>query len=259
METTKLKILALIPARSGSKGVPNKNIRELAGHPLLAFSIAAAKLSTSINRAIVTTDSPHIAEIARSYGAETPFLRPAKISQDNSLDIEFIDHALKWLGANEKYTPDFLVLLRPTTPLRDSKLVDDAVSSIINDKKATSLRSAHIAKGEPPYKLFKVKDGYYDFFGKEDFKLGEEFHGFPRQVLPRAYHPNGYVDVLRPSIVNLQMKKLFGPFIKPFITEQVADIDALEDFDFAKELISSGKYKGLFEKLEELKGGKHAG
>ena len=112
-------VVALIPARGGSKGVPKKNIAPLGGHPLIAYSIAAAARCPDIARVIVSTDAPDIAECARAYGAETPFLRPAPLAQDGSTDLDVVVHALEWLAAHEGLRPELLVLLRPTTPLRD--------------------------------------------------------------------------------------------------------------------------------------------
>ena len=124
------KVVALIPARAGSKGVPNKNIRLLGGHPLLAWSIAACLKSSTIDRVIVSTDSTEYASLAIKLGAEAPFLRPVEISGDRSTDYDFIVHAMDWLAA-EKGAPEYLVHIRPTTPLRDQKMIDDAVAAFM--------------------------------------------------------------------------------------------------------------------------------
>ncbi|MDD5137187.1 MAG: acylneuraminate cytidylyltransferase family protein [Candidatus Omnitrophica bacterium] len=196
-----LKILALIPARGGSKSIPGKNIVDLGGYPLIAYTIAAARLSKRINRIVVTTDDEKIAGISRRSGAETPFLRPKSISGDKSLDIEFFDHAIKWLAAKENYSADLIVHLRPTTPLRDPAVIDKAIEEIIKDRKASSLRSAEIIERESPYKLFRKDGNYYDFFGREDFKSGEEYYNYPRQRFPATYQPNGYVDIILPEVL----------------------------------------------------------
>src|SRR5512138_4044098 len=108
--------LALIPARGGSKGIPRKNIRNFAGYPLIAWSIAAAKQSSCVRRVIVSTDDPEIAAVAREHGAETPFLRPAELAQDNTTDLPVFEHALAWLEEKEAYRPDIVIQLRPTSP-----------------------------------------------------------------------------------------------------------------------------------------------
>ena len=143
---------ALIPARGGSKGVPKKNLRPLGGHPLIAFSIAAAQQCPEIGRVIVSTDSPEIADVARTYGAEVPFLRPSALAQDASTDREVIHHALEWLRTHEGRQPDLVIQLRPTTPLRDPALLSAAVQFFRSRDEATSLRSVH-ELSEPPQKM----------------------------------------------------------------------------------------------------------
>jgi len=252
MKSTKLNVLALIPARGGSKGIPKKNLVNINGYPLLAYSIATSMLSKYINRTVVTTDSKEIARLSKKFGAETPFLRPKKISKDNSLDIEFFRHALGWLRKKEKYIPDLIVHLRPTTPARDPQVIDTAISEILKDKKATSLRSAERLNLESPYKMFKRKGVYYDFFGKEDFNKNEEYYNYPRQKFPIIYHPNGYVDIIKPHVL-LKTGKLHGKKIRAFITENTAEIDSPPDIKIAEKALKKPKYKKLFKKLKELK------
>ena len=117
-----MEILALIPARGGSKSIPRKNIRPLAGHPLIAYSIAAGRQSNLVTRTIVSTDDEEIARIARQYGAETPFLRPAEFAQDNTTDFPVFTHALSWLKEHEGYQPEIVVQLRPTSPIRPPEM-----------------------------------------------------------------------------------------------------------------------------------------
>ena len=135
-------IIAIVPARAGSKGIPEKNIKNLAGHPLLAYSIAAARLA-DIDQVIVSTDSKYYAEIAKRYGAEVPFIRPADISKDGSIDYKFMSHAMEWYKSNKGTIPKYWLHLRPTTPLRDPEVLKSAVNCIAKDSKATSLRSGH--------------------------------------------------------------------------------------------------------------------
>ena len=228
-------ILALIPARAGSKGIPGKNIIDLGGYPLIAYSIVAAVQSKLIDRVIVTTDGAEIAEVAREYGAEVPFLRPKEIANDSALDIEFFLHALDWLETTEHAVPDMIVHLRPTSPFRNPDIVDRAIEVFRHDGRATSLRSAHVME-EPGYKLFRVNDGYCAFFGAEDFPPGEEYYNRPRQMLQTTYIPNGYVDIVRPSV--LRAGSVHGARIKPFVTERTADIDGYDSLQFAKRMLS---------------------
>ena len=149
--------IAIIQARSGSKSVIAKNIIQLAGFPLIAFSIAVAKLSTSVARVIVSTDSEKYAEIARQFGAEVPFICPVEISGDNSSDIDFMVHAMNWFDDNELITPEYWVHLRPTTPLRDPKHITEALNQISRRNDATALRSAFPC-AESPFKWFRHSD-----------------------------------------------------------------------------------------------------
>ena len=249
-----MKVLALIPARGGSKTIPKKNILDLAGHPLIAYSIVAARLSKLINRVIVTTDSQEIADIAKSYGAEVPFLRPSEISGDYSKDIEFFKHALDFLEREEGYIPDMIVHLSPVIPLREPEIIDSAIKEMMEDKEATSLRSGYLYK-QTGYKLTKLKNGYWEFFGKEDFEEGEEYYDLPRQSLPPTYIPATYVDILLPKTIK-ENGLLHGNKIKAFLINPTADIDNLIDLRYAKELINDERYKKLREKLDEIKNGK---
>lgn len=247
----KKKVLALIPARQGSKSIPEKNIMNLGGHPLLAYSIAAAKLSKYIDRVVVSTDSEKFAAVARRYGAEVPFLRPAEYAQDNSLDIEVFRHALAWLEKQEEYMPNLVVHLRPTTPLREPAVVDRAIDEIFSDENATALRSAHESE-YTAYKLFRKKGDYINFFGQGDFAEHEEYYNRPRQVLPQTYNCNGYIDVMRPEELR-QRGTLHGSRIRAFITDRIADIDDLRDFDFAKNLLYGEQYSPLLDWLNNKK------
>jgi len=127
------EILAIIPARSGSKSVKDKNIREINGKPMIAYSIEHAKASKLINRVIVSTDSEQYAAIAREYGAETPFIRPAEYAQDTSLDLEVFEHALSFLEEKEAYVPDMVVQLRPTYPIRYVEDIDKMITQMLED------------------------------------------------------------------------------------------------------------------------------
>ena len=226
----KSNIVAIIPARGGSKGVPKKNIKILGGYPLLAYSIAASKLSSKIDRTIVSTDSQEIADIALSYGAEVPFLRPKEFAKDTSLDIEFIQHTLRWFQNNEKYSPEYLVQVRPTTPLRELALIDKAIEEILSNKEASSLRSAHETR-ESPYKFFKIENGFFAGLFSDDSR--PEYYDLPRQAFPPVYHPNGYVDIIKSKTV-LNSSSLYGSKILPFITPVVGELDRSEDFEYVE-------------------------
>lgn len=134
------KNLVIIPARGGSKGLPNKNINSIAGKPLLAWSIEQALASAGIDRVLVTTDSKEIAEIARSYGAEAPFMRPAALATDTATTESAMIHAIEWLECNENYKPDNVILLQATSPIRYKNAIDNALEEF-TAQKADSLLS----------------------------------------------------------------------------------------------------------------------
>jgi len=226
---------AIIPARSGSKEIIGKNIRPIAGFPLVAFSIAAAKLTSNIDRVIVSTDSDVIADVALRYGAEVPFLRPAQLATDNSTDREFVINALDWFLKNERHEPDLLVHLRPTTPLRDPAKISEALDKFSQEPNASSLRSAH-SISQPPQKMFNV-DGKY-FVGLFPNDLRDEYYNLPRQSFPHAYDPNGYVDILRTSFVR-SGKALHGSQMLAFVTDPVQDLDSLFQLRALEERVNS--------------------
>jgi len=241
-----VNIVALIPARAGSKTVPDKNIRRLGKHPLIAYSIAAAKLSRLIREIIVSTDSEHIAGIARRYGASVPFLRPREISQDDSLDIEFFLHYFEYLKKEHLVIPDLAVHLRPTTPLRDVDAVDKAIRHMMTHAEATGLRSMHKTR-LTPYKMFCLKGGYARPF--MDVPGGKEFYNWPRQRFEDAYVPDGIVDVIRPEVVH-RTGTLHGDKMALFETDAPPDIDEPKDFISAGEMLGEERFKPLSHYLE---------
>ena len=146
---TKPEVLAIIPARGGSKGIPRKNIRLFAGYPLIAYSIAAGLQAATVTRVVVSTDDAEIAEIARSHGAETPFLRPVELAGDRALDLPVFEHALTWLAEKENYHPDIIVHLRPTTPIRPPDLVDRTVRLLLGSPGSRFGARSHSGTPEP--------------------------------------------------------------------------------------------------------------
>jgi CMP-N-acetylneuraminic acid synthetase len=219
------KILALITARSGSKSVVNKNIRKINGKPMLAHSIDHAKASRYINRIIVSTDSEEYAQIARDYGAETPFIRPAEYATDTALDIDVFEHALTFLREKEDYVPDIIVHLRPTYPYRDPADIDTMIEMMLEDESIDSVRS--VKKNEVvPHKMWYLKDdGMLDPLMKDI----PEAYNMPRQELPATYIQNGNVDLLRPRNVT-EYHSMTGKRIKGFVMKEMFDVDTEADF-----------------------------
>ena len=223
-----MNILAVIPARSGSKGVPNKNIKELAGKPLIAYSILAGIKSKLIDRVIVSTDSDEYASISKDYGAEVPFIRPNEYSGDDSTDYGFVKHLLDWLTENEGNTPDYIIHLRPTTPLRDPSVLDNSIEKFMNNVEATSLRSAH-EMPETAYKQFELEGKYFKTICTDSFDLDDANN--IRQSFPKTYTPNGYVDILRTPHI-LENHLLHGNRVMGYVTDFTIEFDTVDDFEF---------------------------
>ena len=242
-----LDIVALVPARSGSKGVKDKNILPLNGHPLISYSIIAAGQSELINEVYVTTNSKKYCQISESYGAITPFLRPIEISEDMSTDKEFFLHFIEWCKNERKKIPDMIVHLRPSTPLRNFRLIDKAIQSFSEHPEATALRSCQNTE-LTPYKMFFDNSGYMKPC-MNDNSYSESYNQ-PRQVFPKTYLPNGYVDIVRPEVL-LDTGLLHGNKILLNLTPITADIDDINDYEAAKQLLNNGEYLNLKEALDK--------
>lgn len=234
-----MNIIGIIPARGGSKSIPRKNIRLLAGKPLIAWTIEEAKKSKYINRLIVSTDDPEIAEISRSYGAEIPFFRPAEISQDLSKDIEWLEHAIDFLKQSEGYESDIIVRLPPTSPLRIAGDIDHGIATLMEHSDADASR-AICESPKHPYKMWKVpaNNPYLESFLSEAFTGFVDAHNLPRQIFPKVYVHTGAVDVIRPNTIRTQKSssgKKCAYFFMP--SERSVNIDSHLDFDFAEFLM----------------------
>lgn len=219
-------VVALIPARSGSS-LDNKNIRKLAGVPLLVYSIRAAQKTRGIDRVIVSTDSPEYADIARAAKAEVPFRQPEHTARSISGDYPCIEHFLEWADANYQYPPDLILHLRPTTPLRDPQVLEIALNMLMRKPDATSMRSVH-PMSESAHKQFEIEEPYLRCLNGS--RWIDEANA-PRQLLPKTYHPNGYVDILRPSFIR-RCRCLHGDCSFAFQTERVTEVDTEEDFQY---------------------------
>lgn len=235
-----MNIIALIPARSGSKSVTKKNIRKLGGKPLLSYAIQTALESELIDRVFVSTDDNEIADIAKKYGAEVPFLRPSEISGDYSLDIEFHQHAVGWLQENENYTPELIVNLRPTNPIRNPMTVDKAIQTLIDNPNMNSLRSVRISEFSP-FKMWTISTrGKLEAIASE-LEIREPYN-MPRQLLPKSYWQDGYVDVARYKTI-VEQSSTTGRNIMPFLIEEDSiDIDYEESIQQVENVLS-GKPK----------------
>ena len=234
-------ILAIIPARGGSKGIPRKNIRPFSGYPLIAWSIAAAKQSSLVKRVIISTDDEEIAAVARQFGAEAPFLRPSEHAQDNTTDLPVFEHALKWLADHEGYRPDVVVQLRPTSPIRPRGLVDHAIEILLAHPDADSVRGV-VPAGQNPHKMWRLTNGENaPMKNLLDLAGIEEPYNAPRQVLPPRYWQTGHVDAIRTATIlkgSMSGKNIYPLLIDPRFT---VDIDNLQDWARYEHLVATGK------------------
>jgi N-acylneuraminate cytidylyltransferase len=232
--------LAIIPARGGSKGIPRKNIRNFAGWPLIAWSIAAGRQARTVTRVIVSTDDEEIAAVARQLGAEAPFLRPPEFAQDNSTDLPAFQHALKWLSEEEKYRPEVVVQLRPTSPLRPPGLVDNAVKILLNQREADCVRGV-VPAGQNPHKMWCITEDDAPMTPLLKVEGIKEPYNAPRQILPQIYWQTGHIDAIRADTI-LKKGSMTGDKIYPLKIDPryTVDIDNLTDWAKYETMVYSG-------------------
>jgi CMP-N,N'-diacetyllegionaminic acid synthase len=247
MSLKKNKVYALIPARSGSKGVIHKNIKSLGGIPLIAYSIIAAKKCSSIDRVIVSTDSDEYAKIAQHYGAEVPFIRPKNISKSESTDLQFFKHAIDYFRETENFVPEYFAHIRPTSPLRYPSEVDKAINFFLKSN-YSALRSVHLMS-ETSYKTFEIENKKLKTLCTGSFDI--ESTNQPRQSFPKTYNPNGYIDLIRTSMIDNGV--IHGNNVYAFITAFIHDIDEQVDFDLLDLLVKNNPncISHLFEENNE--------
>ncbi len=256
----KPEVLAIIPARGGSKGIPGKNIRAFAGYPLIAYSIAAATQSIYVTRVIVSTDDEKIASVARQFGAETPFLRPAEHAQDLSTDFPVFEHALTWLKENEGYQPDIVIQLRPTSPIRPPDCVDNAIEILLQNPQADSVRGV-VPSGQNPHKMWKIDEKTSVMKNLLDVPGIKEPYNAPRQELPPVYWQTGHIDAIRSDTI-LKKKSMSGDVIMPLILDPryTVDIDNLYDwqryeylyYEGGLEMVTPGPQKRKFPEIVKM-------
>lgn len=225
-------IVAIIPARGGSKGIPKKNLVMINDEPLIVFSIRHALECPLIDKVIVSTDSEDIAKIAREAGASVPFMRPAELAEDLVLDHPVYEHAVDYLLKEEKYKADIIVHLRPTAPYRKNEWLMESIQSLIDNEDAHSVRSVSLVK-QHPYRMFTLdSDGYLDPLMKHKHP---EPYLLRRQDLPDNYYYNCVIDVTRYSTIK-ELKSMTGTKLLPYIMDEddVVDIDTPLDLQIVK-------------------------
>ena len=217
-------MIAIIPARSGSKRVKNKNIRLLGNHPLIAYPIEACLRAKEIDRVFVSTNCENIASIARDYGAEVPFMRPDEMATGLSSDDVFLSHFFSLVECDQ------VALVRPTSPLRDPFFIDECIVEFKHacmSREWTGFRTMH-QSNHSPYKMFTLDEentcsGFFT-----DFRGNKLYTNLPSQIFPAAYIPNGYIDVVKKKFV--KNKCTFGDIIYGKVSPKIIDID--DEFDF---------------------------
>jgi CMP-N,N'-diacetyllegionaminic acid synthase len=231
--------VALIPARHGSKRVPGKNVRLLNGHPMLAYTIAPAVASGVFDAVIVSTDSEETAAIARHYGAEVPFLRPAALATDTSPDIEWVEYTLRELGGQGRRWEAFS-LLRPTSPFRTPATIQRAWRQFTSDPDVDSLRAVELC-AQHPGKMWVVDGSRMRPLLEQPEPRTQPWHSTPYQALPRVYVQNASLEIAW-TRVPLEKHTIAGDVFMPFITEgyEGFDINDPHDWMIAERLIANG-------------------
>lgn len=230
-------ILGIIPARKSSKGVPNKNIRPLVGKPLIAYSIEAALNSKMFHRVIVSTDSLKIGRIAKEFGAEAPFLRPKHLSGDTTAMISVLKHTIKFLEQNDKFYPDIIVLLQPTSPLRKAVHIRMALEKFFQSK-ADSLVSMCEVKDSPYWMERMLKGRVIPFLAGKNKCYNR------RQDLPKIYRANGAIYITKRDVI-MKENSILGKDSRALIMSQEdsIDIDTEIDFQLAELILKKRLYR----------------
>lgn len=232
-----IEVIGLITARGGSKALPRKNVKLLAGKPLIAWTIEAAQKSRGLSRIIVSTDNEEIIQIAREWGAEVPFVRPIELAQDDTPHILVVKHAIEWLETHNRARPDYIMLLQPTSPLRITEDIEAAIN-IAEKYKATAVVSVCETRNHPYLSKRILADGVL-----ADFVQATELSYLRRQDLPSAYALNGAIYLNQRESLLCNHTFLPQPtysYIMPI--ERSLDVDSAWDF-FLAELILKNRHE----------------
>ncbi|MCK5228883.1 MAG: acylneuraminate cytidylyltransferase family protein [Desulfobulbaceae bacterium] len=232
-----MNVLAIIPARGGSKGIPKKNIYPLCGKPLIAWTIEAVNGSRYISRTILSSDSAEIIEVAGRYGIEAPFVRPKELAEDDTPALPVIRHAVDWLKENEDYTPDYIVLLQPTSPLRTSRHIDEALEKLIHSDADSIVSVVKTPHQYNPYSIMEMKDGFLKPFLKYDERKNI------RQLKPVFYARNGAAIYAFTYECLMKKNSIFGDKILGYemSREESVDVDDVLDLRICELLIKNHK------------------
>ena len=220
------EILGLICARGGSKSIPRKNIALLAGKPMIAWTIEAALKSPSLTRAVVSTDDDEIAEVAKHWGADVPFLRPAELARDDTPGIEPVLHALRWLAEHESYHPDYVMLLQPTSPLRTARHIDEAID-LFESSCADTVTSVRVSQEHPAWTWREAGGTLVPYSSMREMELD-------RGAMPRTFVETGAIYVIRTAV--LEAGRIYGGKVVGYLMDarDSVDIDTTFDLQWAE-------------------------
>jgi CMP-N-acetylneuraminic acid synthetase len=229
-------VLGLIPARGGSKSIPHKNIALLAGRPLLVYTCEAALGSRRLTRVLLSTDDEEIAQVGRDCGVEVPFLRPLELARDDTPSLPVAQHAVRWLMEHEGWAADVLVLLQPTSPLRQARHIDEALERMEQADADTVVSVVEVPHRFNPYTLMELREGRLQDFWREPLP----FDRFRRQNLPVLYARNGPAVLASRVAVMFEYQSFYGQRVIPYVMgeEESVDIDTPFDLRLAEWLIT---------------------
>lgn len=228
------KILGIITARGGSKGIPGKNIKPLLGKPLIAYTIEAAQKSGVFDRIILSTDDDAIANVVKKYGIEVPFMRPKELAQDTTGHLSVVIHAVSWLRDNEKYFPDYVMILHPTSPLRQAFHIKEAVDIILRNEADSVLSVAPIPEEFVPNKAMVIRND--DFL---ELASGDSVYKriARRQDLPQTYWSIGSIYLFKTELLfSKEEPNFYGERVMPYIVDEkyAVDINEPNDWELAE-------------------------
>lgn len=231
-----MKVLGIIPARGDSKGVPRKNIRPLAGKPLIAHTIDVARESDVFDRVVVSTDDREIADVARQIGGDVPFMRPAHLAEDTTPTLPVLIHAVEWLRENDGYEPDLVAILQPTTPLRKPEHLREALDIFRKFKPDSVVSMREVPGHYSPHWQFRL-----DTDSRATIFTGEPFERIVkrRQDLPKTYTRNGAVYLFKTKLLFEEQPTFYGSDVRGFVmdSDSSVNIDSESDFEQAERIV----------------------
>lgn len=232
-----LKVLGVITARGGSKGIPGKNIKPLLGKPLIAYTIEAAQKAGALDRLILSTDDPKIAAVAKNYDCEVPFLRPQELAEDKTAHLPVMQHAVEWLKKNQYYTPDYVMILQPTSPLRQPSHIKEAVDLILATGADSVLSVSEVPENFNYRKTMILNDaGILKLINNDPIykRIAR------RQDLPKNYWSTGMIYLFKTELLfDPSSPNFYGEKTMPYVIDKkyIVDINVPEDWAEAEKAL----------------------